>query len=540
MKSKLYTTKINKGDIKYIKKKQYIYIALILLWLLSAKIVSFSPLAIIRGMDDMLDLVFRLMSPNLSYFRVIMPEILQTLEMAIISSLLGVSLGVIFSLFIAENIAPSKLLAKVLNIIFSILRTIPSLVWAAILVSIFSVGKFPGIIALTITAFLISVKLLRENIETINKNILDNINSTGGNKFQILRYGVIPSLTDIGISVYFIVLEINIRSATVLGLVGAGGIGQILYRDLNHFRYDNVSSIIISLFLVILFIDYISLFARKKLKKSNIDLFLINKFKNKNKLKLYKYIQMIKIPIILILIIVLLNALVKTIGIDFERFLMGLDTGKTIILRMINIDLTYTSNMLVGIKESFFIAIFGTINGALIAIILSYFTASNIAPLKSISFLGKAVSNILRTFPPIIMAIIFLRGVGNGPIAGAMALSIYSAGVLTKLYSEVLESTDSNIKNSILVTGSSNLNIYKHGLIPHTFSNFISLVLYRLESNIRNATILGMVGAGGVGSLLNRNINWRNWERVGLLILGISVMIIIIDLISYKIRKKYI
>ncbi len=120
-----------------------------------------------------------------------------------------------------------------------------------------------------------------------------------------------------------------------------------------------------------------------------------------------------------------------------------------------------------------------------------------------------------------------------------MALSIYTTGVLTKMYSEVLESTEKNIQDSIIVTGATKLESYRHGLFPpHTFPTFLSLALYRLESNIRNSTILGVIGAGGIGTILSMNITWRNWEKVGLLLLGISLMIILIDRFSNCLRKR--
>lgn len=520
-----------KSYINRSRKRFFISLALLTITLiLLGMMVNFSFVRIYQGIPSMYNLIERMMNPNLHYAKEVFTKLLETIEIAITSSIIGVVLAIPFALLTAANIAPSRYLSRILNGIFSFFRTIPSLIWAALLVSVFSLGKFSGILALTITAFLISLKLFRENIETISENLINSTKSVGANQIQVLRYCVLPTIFELSISVFFMVLETNIRGATVLGLVGAGGIGQILWRDLNHLRYDNVATLILILFLTILLIDGLSLIARKHIKGSIIAL---------KSVKSHKRFSVGRSLILILMFIAIIMLVLKSIDIDFERFKVGLGQGYNIISRMVRIEIAYFPRLIEGIRESFAIAVFSTLTGAIGALFLSYFNAYNTSPYKAVSLLSKAITNILRTFPPIVTAIIFFRGVGPGPLAGAMALSIYTTGVLTKLYSEVIEHSHENIKNSVLVTGCSNLNSFRHGIFPQTLPIFISLVLYRLESNIRTSTILGIIGAGGIGTILSMNIGWRNWERVGLLILGISIMIISIDTLSYYLRKRF-
>ena len=517
----------------YINKKRHnriiFPIALILILVFLGYKVNFSFVRLYKGIPSMLNLFQRMLKPNLSYSSEVFEKLFETIQIAVIATIMGVLSAVPFSLLTARNIALNKYLGSILSSIFSFFRTIPSLIWASLLVSVFSIGKFSGIIALTIIAFLMSLKLFREYIEAINENQLNSTRSVGANSIQVLKYCVLPNMVQQSISIFFIVFETNIRSATILGLVGAGGIGQIMWRDLNHLRYDNLATLILILFVTILLIDILSLYIRNKLSKSSIN------FKSIKTYKKFKLTQLILTPVILILLFI---TLYKSLNITYDRLLIGLEQGKQIISRMVRIDISYFPKLIDGIQESLFIALFATIVGALFAIVISYLTAYNTSPKRSISILFKGLINILRTFPSIITAIIFFRGVGAGPLAGAMALSIYTTGVLTKMYSEVLESTEKNIKDSIIVTGASNIEAYVNGLIPHTFPTFISLALYRLESNIRTSTILGIIGAGGIGTALSQNINWRNWERVGFLLLGISLMVIVIDKGSQYIRRK--
>lgn len=520
---------------KYIDKnrrKKYLYflIALTFILLLGYK-VNFNFIRIYRGIPSMFDLFKRMLSPNLSYRGEVIEKLFETIQIAIVSSILGVLLAIPFSLLISRRVGTNKYIIGFLSGIFAFLRTIPGLIWASILVSVFSIGRFSGIIALTIIGFLISLKLFREYIDGVKENTINSTLSVGATSIQVLRYSVIPYMTQLSISVFFTVLETNIRSATILGLVGAGGIGQIMWRDLNHLRYDNLATIILILFLSILVIDLISLFIRDNLNKISI------KFKS---ISAYKMFNTFKPFLMFSFLGLIIYSIFQSLDIDRERVLLGIIQGRSMIDRMIHIDTSYFPKLIQGIKESLFIALFATISGGITSIIFSYFTAFNTSPNKKISILFKAIVNILRTFPPIVTAIIFFRGIGPGPLAGAMALSIYTTGVLTKMYSEVLESTEENIKNNILTVGGSEIQSYTNGLLPHTFPIFVSLVLYRLESNIRNSTILGIIGAGGIGTALAMNITWRNWEKVGFLLLGISMMIIFIDGLSYILRKNFL
>ncbi len=511
------------------KRNRIWFLGILLFWGGTAYGVNFGLFRILSGMPDMLNLLGRMFSPELSYISEAMPRLLETVEMALVSTTLGVLTGVLIALLTAKNTTPHRIISQTLGPLLTFFRTIPNLIWAAMLVTVFSVGKFPGMIALTITAVLITVKLLREYIETLNKNRLQGVESVGGSKIQVLRFAVLPAIFEHSLSVYFMVLEINIRSATILGLVGAGGIGQILWRDLNHLRYDNLATLIILLFVTILIIDFISLALRKNVNKFYIPRTSIASFKLQ---------QQKKWGGVMVLLIAGFLWLFFSLEITPERLLLGLGSGRDMLLRMVQIDVSYLPRLLEGLLESVYIALFATITGGAGAVVLSYFTAYNTAPSPGVAMILKGAVNLLRTFPPIIVAIIFFRGVGPGPLAGAMALGIYTLGVMTKLYSEVIESTGPGIQQSIMVTGSTNLNSYRYGILPETFPNFISLMLYRLESNIRTSTILGIIGAGGVGTLLSTNITWRNWERVGLLILGIALLMILIEKSSESLRKK--
>ena len=225
------------------------------------------------------------------------------------------------------------------------------------------------------------------------------------------------------------------------------------------------------------------------------------------------------------------------INISHERFIIGLKQLNVLAKGIINPDLAYVPKMLSELFVSIEIALSATIFAAVTAIFTSYLSSVNLfGKYKALGV--KVFINILRTFPPIIVALIFFRGFGPGAISSFFALYIYTVGVMTKMYNEVLEGINNNVLLMTKSLGLGSFISYVKIIFNGYFPEFVTIVLYRFESNIKNSTILGMVGAGGIGHLLVNNIEYRNWNRISTLLIGLSLSIIIIENISYFIRMR--
>lgn len=492
-------------------------------------LVELDVLKLIRGLPAMGELLSRMLRPNFTYLGKVLPALWETIEIAVLASILGTVFSVPLSLLMSKHSGFPKIIPWTFSSFFALLRTIPTLVWAAFLVSMFSVGKFSGIMATFIIASLIGTRLLREHIDSISLNKILSMRSTGASHFQVLRYCILPETIPNLISVFFIVLESCIRSAAVLGLVGAGGIGQTLWMELNTFRYDNIATIVLILFITIYLMDIISVKARNVSGTTIWKVHSLREFRQKK-----NTIRILKLTGFSFGVWLLFRAL----NVTPERFLVGLEQGGYILHNLLQPDFSYAYKLWQGLSESFAIAVFATLLGGWIAYGVVGLTAHNTTPSKPISWVFKAITNILRTFPPMITAIVFFRGVGPGPFAGALALTVYTAGVMVKLYSETVESLPHAVLDSLRTTGATPRQIYRYGIFPESMATFFGLLLYRLESNIRNSTILGMIGAGGIGVALSANIQWRNWNRVGLLLLGSGIMIMTFDMLSRYLRKR--
>lgn len=197
-------------------------------------------------------------------------------------------------------------------------------------------------------------------------------------------------------------------------------------------------------------------------------------------------------------------------------------------------------NYLKLLFETFNMALLATIIGSSIALIFSFLAAKNTAPNFFIYFITRRILEFFRGVPEIIFAILFVWALGIGPIAGIIAMILHTTGALGKLFSEVHENSDNKPIEALRSSGGNWLSEMKFGLIPQVLPNLISYILLRFEINIRASTILGFVGAGGIGQELYLVINFNYYEEVSAIILLIIFTVISIDLISEYLRKNII
>lgn len=195
-------------------------------------------------------------------------------------------------------------------------------------------------------------------------------------------------------------------------------------------------------------------------------------------------------------------------------------------------------DLLRGLLETLSIAFLGTVISAIFCVPFSFLAATNMVKIKALSGLGKFLLSFIRVFPEIVMALLFIKAVGPGAFAGVLALGIHSIGMLGKLFSEDIENLDLGPTEALKATGANGLKTISFAVIPQVLPSFLSFVLYRFEINVRSATILGIIGAGGIGTPLIFALSVRDWGKVGIILLGIILMVIAIDFISGKIRAK--
>lgn len=178
-----------------------------------------------------------------------------------------------------------------------------------------------------------------------------------------------------------------------------------------------------------------------------------------------------------------------------------------------------------------------TVVGVLLSIPITLGAASNISP-RPIYLLCRAYVTLSRTFPEIIVAIVFVVMLGFGPLAGLLTLIFATTGFIAKLLAEDIEDIDERQVEAMRATGASWLQVVVYGIVPQVMPRFVGLGVYRLDINFRESTILGIVGAGGIGATLTTAMSRYDFEAAGAILILIIAIVFVLELVAGLVRKK--
>lgn len=251
---------IQKKRIKY-----WLFIAAIVIiysWSIKGTEVSFS--TFVNGIPYMIDYIGRMFPPDLKILPLVGVKMIETLQIAIMGTTIGVLLAFPLSFLGSRNIISNRFFYHLLRSIFDFSRGINEIVWALLFVAMVGLGAFSGILALSIHVIGALGKYFSEAIENVDEDIIMSIKSTGASKLQVILNGIFPQVKPLFIGYIFYYFEHNIRAATVLGLVGAGGIGFELMTSIKLFKYHEVLTIILAMVVLVVVVDRLSAYIRNK------------------------------------------------------------------------------------------------------------------------------------------------------------------------------------------------------------------------------------------------------------------------------------
>lgn len=245
--------------------------------------------------------------------------------------------------------------------------------------------------------------------------------------------------------------------------------------------------------------------------------------------------------VFVLLLLALIVWSVVTIDVDLERLIdLPARLGDSLRRMFLPPDWGYTGRAVEGMIESIQIAWIGTLIGAALSLPLGFLGAKNVSA-GPVSSIIRQVLNGIRAIPELVLAVvIFIPILGLGPFAGTMAIGIHSIGTLGKLTAEVVEGIDPGPVEAARAAGASQVQTLRWGVLPQVLPDIVAFWLYRFEINVRAAAILGIVGAGGVGAILQNTLTFRRWDLAGMTVIVIIIATIAIDYVSAAVRRRII
>lgn len=211
---------------------------------------------------------------------------------------------------------------------------------------------------------------------------------------------------------------------------------------------------------------------------------------------------------------------------------------RRLMLRMYPPDVAYTSEIIAPLISTINIAVVGTMIAIVLALPIAYLGAHNTTPNRFTYLFGKLVIVTSRSVHVIVWALIFVVMFGAGTLAGILAVAFRSIGFLAKLLSEELEEIDPNAVEGVRATGANGLDVLIYGVVPQVKPAFIGISTYRWDINVREATVIGFVGAGGIGQALVTQVNFFNWNGVLTILIAILGIVIVSEVASAYLRAK--
>ncbi|HXY79073.1 MAG TPA: ABC transporter permease subunit [Candidatus Bathyarchaeia archaeon] len=441
--------------------------------------------------------------PELSwhYISYLGTPIAETLAMAAGSVFVAILIAIPLSLVIGTRMPGSRLLYAALAAI----RSIPDLTMAIFCVILVGLGRGAGLFALIIYYSAAMAKVFGEIFLSADPRPLDALRATGASRISLAAFGLIPLKLSDAFSYGIYELESAMRASVIVGAVGAGGIGTELVGSLNAFDYPRITTLILVLVALIVFVDRFCWLVRRH-------------------------------PAALV---VLPPAGIVSVVFCWPHifaFHHAVDTFSRMLPPQLAAAQWHRVPALV--IQTLGIAAGGTLGAAILAVLVSPAATRGIAPRPVVMFVRR-VLDFARAVPEIVWGLLFVTFVVGGAWAGIFALGLHSFGVLGKLFAESLENVPPDPIRALEATGAPRVAVAAFGNYPLAFGPIVVHALFRFEWNVRAATVLGLIGAGGIGEALFDAQEMFFYRQMFAYLLVTCVMVGVLDYASTRLRKRY-
>ncbi len=533
----------------------------LVLFVVALQQTGVSPARFAGSFDAVRSLLERMWPPVTFEWPRYLAAVMVTFYMVVAATGMALVMSVPFAILSARNTTLNGATFAVARGVIVFTRAIPSIVWALLLVRAIGIGPLAGVLAMGISSIGMLGKLFADTIEDVDRRPLEALTANGSGRTQVFVGGILPQVMPAWISLTLFRLDINVRRSVILGFVGAGGIGFELQRVLGQLVYPRGLTIVAMIFVFIVAVEQLSAWVRTVLVGS--EGMETNPFRRPWRKKAAPATD-VAVPVpsaagangsvsvpwttsrrvkfgALAIGLVLMVVSMMQVRLTPATFVGAWIDLFGVAQRMWPPDfVTNWEGIAAGMLETIWIALASTVLGMAIALPVAILAARNISPRPWISRLARLTMLAQRGIPELILAVLFVVAVGLGPFAGILALTLGAIGFTGKLMADGFETLPDNSLVGLKSVGASWTQRTIGAVIPQAMPMIVGLGVYTLDVYVRAAAILGIVGAGGIGGILNSTIQSHRYDRTLAICLIIFALIYGFERTSGWARKKLI
>jgi phosphonate transport system permease protein len=425
--------------------------------------------------------------------------------------------------------------------VLDVMRSVPEVVWALVLVRAVGLGPAAGVTAIGIGYAGVVGKVFAEIFESAPREPARALAAAGATPLGAFVFGTAPAALPVAASYALYRFDCALRASAVLGLVGAGGVGVQLELSLKMLAYDEAATIVLALFALVASVDVASRLLRLRIRGSR-GLLPAGPAALRVRLALAGALGLaaacaawiLDLPVRELLSAAPLRSLAAFVASSFPP----------------DLDPRFLRELGRALVETLAVSVLGTALAAAAGFALAVVAAwpepgapEGRRPAARLArgagrWAARAVLNLCRTMPELLWALVLVLAIGLGPFAGALALGIHTAGVLGRLYAEALEETAPGPALALEAAGAGRAAAASFAVLPQAFPQLVAYTLYRWEVNIRASAVLGVVGAGGIGTLLHLSLGLFHHHRTLTLVLAVIALVAAVDLASGALRRR--
>lgn len=442
--------------------------------------------------------------------------------------------------------------------LLAFIRAVPDLVWGLLFVVAVGLGPLAGALALAVSYSGVLGRVYADVFEGVDQRPMEALHATGASRAQIFLRAVWPQAKGSVIAYTLYSFECCVRAASVLGFIGAGGIGYEINISMRLFSYDQVLTLLLAFVVLLMATDALSRFLRRRLRANAPQGTLAHERLNRygNALD-----SLTARPRAARIVAAFISIVAIAASFQVSGFFQGALTDVNVIGRVRrfiegmfppDVSGTFLQSLIEPLSQTIGISVTGTLIGMTIAVVLAVPATSTLifvekdeagrrsmverAARFGVYATARTILSLLRSIPELVWVLMCIVAIGLGPFAGALAIGLHTGGVLGKLYAETLEEVPERPLEALKSTGARRMQILAWGIWPQARPMLASYTVLRWEMNLRVSTVLGLAGGGGLGQAIYNNVQLGFYPRVATLILIVYLLVVTADWIGDQLR----